>query len=68
MTDSAVVERPNKQSATYQDGVRLIHKYAGRQITEADAQEAARNLIAFGRLALEIARDISQDGRHGDRT
>lgn len=51
-------------STDFKDIIDLMHKYAGRDITETEATEAARNLIGFYRTALAIRRRISQNTAH----
>lgn len=52
---------------SFQGVVGVIHKHARRPYTEVEAAEAARNLIGFCQLALDIRRRQIQDGSHGKR-
>lgn len=65
MSDSALMLPVDEKNGCYEQGVALMHKLSPRPISQADAQEAVRNLMAFGRLALEISRGINHDSGHG---
>jgi hypothetical protein len=67
--ENALLRKPTEKDDLYGNIVQDMHSYAecaGEEISEAEAHDAARRLIAFTKLLLESDRDQRQTPAHAE--